>query len=136
VSAQYSIPFSIALALSRGRIGPGELTEANLQDPELLELAQKVMVSVDPELDRLFPEKTAIRLTLHTSRGNFTTTVESPKGDPGNPLSDVELAEKFRWLTAEVVGEKKSRELKEAVDHLEQMDNVKHLAQLLAFYPT
>ncbi len=136
VAAQYSIPFSVALALSRGRIGPGELTEANLQDPELLGLARKVQVSVDPELDRLFPEKTAIRLTLHTSRGNFTTTVEYPKGDPDNPLSDAELAEKFRWLTAEIVGEKKSRELKEAVDHLEQMDDVKHLAQLLAFCPT
>jgi 2-methylcitrate dehydratase PrpD len=136
VAAQYSIPFSVALALSRGRIGPDELTEANLQDPELLGLAQKVMVSVDPELDQLFPEKTAIRLTLQTSRGDFTTTVEYPKGDPGNPLSDAELAEKFRWLTAEIVGEKKSRELKEAVDHLEQMDNVKHLAQLLAFCPT
>jgi 2-methylcitrate dehydratase PrpD len=136
VAAQYSIPFSVALALSRGRIGPGELTEANLQDPELLGLAQRVQVSVDPELDQLFPEKTAVRLTLQTSRGNFAMTVEYPKGDPGNPLSDAEQAEKFRWLTAEIVGEKKSKELKEAVDHLEQMDDVKHLTQLLAFCPT
>jgi 2-methylcitrate dehydratase PrpD len=133
VAAQYSIPFSLALALSRGKIGPEELTEANLHDPELLGLAQRVKVSVDPEFDQLFPEKTVIRVTLQTDRGNFTTTVENPKGDPNNPLSDEELAEKFRWLTAEVVGEERSKQIQEAVDHLGQMENVKHLTQLLAF---
>jgi len=133
VAAQYSIPFSVALTLSRGRIGPGELTEANLRDQELLQLAQRVRVSVDPELDRLFPEKTVARVTIHTARGAFTTTVEYPRGNPENPLSDAELAEKFRSLTAEVVGEERSAELEVAVDHLEQMDNVKHLAELLAF---
>jgi 2-methylcitrate dehydratase PrpD len=133
VAAQYSIPFSVALALSRGRIGPGELTEANLRDQELLQLAQRVRISVDPELDQLFPEKTVARVTIHTGRGTFTTTVEYPRGNPENPLSDAELAEKFRSLTAEVVGEERSAEMEVAVDHLEQMDNVKRLAELLAF---
>jgi hypothetical protein len=36
---------------------------------------------------------------------------------------------------AEIVGEKKSRELKEAVHHLEPIDNLKDLAELLAFCP-
>jgi 2-methylcitrate dehydratase PrpD len=133
VAAQYSIPFSVALALSRGRIGPGELTETNIRDRELLRLAQRVRVSVDPGLDRLFPEKAVARVTIHTSRGAFTTTVEYPKGNPENPLSDAELAGKFRSLTVEVVGEERSAELEVAIDHLEQMDNVKHLAELLAF---
>jgi 2-methylcitrate dehydratase PrpD len=133
VAAQYSLPFSVALALSRGRIGPKELNEANLQDPELLELAQRVVVSVDPELDRLFPEKTATRVTVHTRRGDFTTTIEYPKGDPANPLSDSELAEKFRWLTAEEIGEERSKALKKAIDHVEELEDVRHLTQWLAF---
>ena len=133
VAAQYSIPFSIALALSYGRIGPTELTEANLRVPELLALAGKVKISVTPELDQLFPEKTATRVTLHTPRGDFTTTVEFPKGDPSNPLSDAELEEKFRWLTVEVVGEERSQQLIEAIAHLEQLDSVRILARLLSF---
>lgn len=133
VAAQYSIPFSVALALSHGRIGPEELTEANLQDPELLELAHKVRISVDPELDRLFPEKTAMRVTLHTARGDFTITVEHPRGDPANPLSDAELAEKFRWLTVDVVGEERSQTLEEAAYNLDQTEDMKNLARLLAF---
>jgi 2-methylcitrate dehydratase PrpD len=133
VAAQYSIPFSVALALTHKRIGPAQLTEANLQDPRLLDLAGKVKISVTPDLDRLFPEQTAVRVTLCTDRGDFTTTVEYPKGDPSNPMSDAELEEKFRWLTVEVVGEERAQRLKEAVDHLDQMENVKRLAQLLAF---
>jgi 2-methylcitrate dehydratase PrpD len=133
VAAQYSIPFSVALALSHGGIGPGELTEAKLRDARLLELAGKVKVSVDPELDRLFPEQTAMRATLRTQQGDFTTTVEYPKGDPANPLSDAELEEKFYGLTVEVMGEERSRGLKEAVEHLHQMEDIKDLAQLLAF---
>ncbi len=133
VAAQYSIPFSIALALSYGRIGPAELTEANLQAPELLALAERVEVSVTPEIDQLFPQKAAARVTLHTARGDFTATVEYPRGDPNNPLSDAELEEKFRWLTVEVVGEERSQQLIEAVDHLEHMDSVKPLTRLLSF---
>jgi 2-methylcitrate dehydratase PrpD len=133
VAAQYSIPFSIALAMTRGRIGPEELDDANLRNPALLELAGKVRVSVVPELDRLFPEKTAVRVTLHAGREDFSTTVEHPKGDPKNPMSDAELLDKFRWLTVGVVGEARSRQLQEAVDHLDQMEDVKDLAEMLAF---
>ncbi len=133
VAAQYSIPFSIALALSYGRIGPGELIEANLQAPELLSLAARVKVSIAPDLDQLFPEKAAARVTLHTARGGFTTTVEYPRGDPSNPLSDAELEGKFRWLTVEVVGEERSQQLMEVVAHLEHLDSVKPLARLLTF---
>jgi 2-methylcitrate dehydratase PrpD len=133
VAAQYSVPMSVALALVYGRIGPSELTEANLQDPEILDLAQRVRVSVDPELDRMFPDKTAIRVTLRTSRGHFDTMVKSPKGDPENPMSDEELAEKFHWLTDGVLREERSQELKKAIDHLEQLENVRQLTELLAF---
>jgi 2-methylcitrate dehydratase PrpD len=132
VAAQYSIPFALALALSYGGIGPAELTEANLQDAKLLRLAQRVRVSVDPELDRLFPAKTASRVTVRTPRGSFSTMVAYPRGNPENPLSDAELAEKFLWLAADAMGAK-SKELLEVVERLERMDNVVHLTELLAF---
>ena len=133
VAAQYSIPFALALALTYGRIGPEELIEANLQDEELATLARKVRVSVDPGLDRLFPEKTASRVTVLTGRGSFTASVEYPRGNPENPLSDAQLAEKFLWLAADAIGERKSRKLMHAVERLEEMDSVVHLTELLAF---
>jgi 2-methylcitrate dehydratase PrpD len=132
VAAQYSVPFSIALALTHGGIGPRELTAANLQDEELLGLARRVKLSLDPEIDRLFPEKTVARITIAAAQGTFTTTVEYPKGNPENPMSDAELAEKFTWLASEVVGEERSLQLKETVAHLEELEDVNHLTALLA----
>ena len=133
VAAQYSIPFSLALALRHGRIGPAELSEDHLHQPELLELARRVRISVDPALDQLFPEKTAMRVTLRTSRGDLARTVEHPKGDPANPLSGAELAEKFQWLSVELAGEKRSRQIQAAVEHLEELPDIRELTRLLAF---
>jgi 2-methylcitrate dehydratase PrpD len=70
---------------------------------------------------------------LNTSRGDFSTTVEYPKGDPNNPMSDTELEEKYRQLTLDVMGMERSNQLSQAVDQLDHMENVKHLTQLLAF---
>jgi 2-methylcitrate dehydratase PrpD len=132
IEAQYSIPFSIALALAYGGIGPGELEEEKLQDRALLEMAQKVKLSVDPEFVQAFPERTALRVTVHTGRGAFATTVEYPRGNPENPLSDAELTDKFLGLVAGILGEERSRKLGKVAQHLEELDNVKRLTELLA----
>lgn len=136
VAAQYSIPFAIALAFSYRGIGPGELTEETLQNQQVVRLAQRIRLSVDPELARLFPEKTATRVTIHTGRGSFTTMVEYPRGNPENPLTDAELEAKYHGLTAEVMGEEKSKELAAAVALLEKAENVRTLTELLAFEPS
>jgi 2-methylcitrate dehydratase PrpD len=133
VAAQYSVPFAVALALVHGRLGPAQLTDENLHDPELQCLARKVRLSVIPEFDRLFPAQTASRVTIRTGRAAFSATVEYPRGNPENPLSETEVAEKFHWLTAGVVGAERSRELQAVVSDLEKSDDVRRLAALLAF---
>jgi 2-methylcitrate dehydratase PrpD len=132
VAAQYSVPFAVALALAHGGIGPQELTAANLVNSELLALARKVKLSVDPELDGLFPAQTAARIRIHSARGTFETLVEYPKGNPENPLSDAEMEAKFARLTAEIVGKTRSRELKEMIEQLDRLDDIRRLTKLLA----
>jgi 2-methylcitrate dehydratase PrpD len=131
IAAQFSIPFCIALALLYGKVGLAEMTEANLHNPEVLRLAKKVRITINPEYDRQFPEKTVSKVTLHTSSGSFTTTVEFPKGNPENPLSDAELLEKFRTLSTDVITEDQLATLEEAVDRLPHLPNVRELTQLL-----
>jgi 2-methylcitrate dehydratase PrpD len=136
VAAQYSIPFSIALALVHGRIGPAELTDDNLQNPELQRLAGAVTLSVAPDLDRLFPERTASRVTVRTRRGTYAARVDYPRGNPENPLTDDELADKFLWLAGEVMAKDQSQALQAALAGLERMDNVKELTALFPTVPS
>ena len=132
VAAQYSVPFSIALALRHGGIGPRELTAANLVNEGILDLARRVKLSVDPEIDRLFPARTVARITIDTAQGTFTTTVKYPKGNPENPLSDAELWEKFAWLASDVVGQERTAELKGMVGRLDELDDLGRFTAMLA----
>jgi 2-methylcitrate dehydratase PrpD len=133
IAAQFSIPFALALALRHGRIEPEDVSEENLQRPEILDLARKVEVVVDPEINSQFPAKTIARVTMQTARGRFQSTVEYPRGNPENPLSDEELAAKFRSLTAKIVGDRDSEKLRAAVQDLSRARDVTSLTQLLAF---
>jgi 2-methylcitrate dehydratase PrpD len=49
--AKFSLPYSIAVMLVRGRAGLAEFTDAAIQDPEVLNLAAKVRYVLDPAID-------------------------------------------------------------------------------------
>jgi 2-methylcitrate dehydratase PrpD len=133
IAAQFSIPFALAVALNHGRIAPEDVGEENLGRPEILELARKVEVVVDPEIDSQFPAKTIARVTIHTGRGSFQVTVEYPRGNPENPLSDDDLKAKFHSLTTKIVGEGTCERLESAIFGLPRAPDVTLLTQLLGF---
>lgn len=132
VGAQFSLPFALGLALCYRRVGLPEVSEANLTNPEVLAVGRKVEVTVDPDLARQFPAKTVARVTLATSRGEYRTTVEYPRGNPENPMSDDELAEKFRTLATPGLGETGWRALRDAIRELPEAPDVGAVTRPLA----
>ena len=133
IAAQFSMPFAIAAALLHDKISPAEVSEAHIGDAALLALARKVHLSVDDELDREFPEKTISRVTLRTRRGEFQATVEYPRGNPENPLSDAELDAKFVELTHDLVSDERSRALRDAIRELPRAPSVSTFTKLLQY---
>jgi 2-methylcitrate dehydratase PrpD len=133
VAAQFSIPFALALALSYRQLNPAQVSERNLRDPGLLQLARKVEVTVDQELNRLYPTQTAARVTIETSRGRFQDRVDSPRGSPDNPLTEDELLAKFHVLAAPVVGDHGADRIRDAVLGLPALQDITALTGLLRF---
>ncbi len=133
IAAQFSIPFALAIAATRRRIEPEDVSEENIRRSEILDLAEKVEVVVDPEINSQFPAKTMARVTMRTARGDFQAAVEYPRGNPENPLSDDDLKHKFRSLTAPIVGERTSEQLQAAIFDLARARDVTTLTRLLAF---
>ncbi len=133
IAAQFSIPFALAIAALRRRIEPEDLSDANLHLPEILALARKVEVVVDPEIDAQFPAKTIARVTMVTGSGTVQTTVEYPRGNPENPLTDGDLGAKFRSLTVRIIGEHACQGVQAAVADLPRSPDVTGLTRLLAF---
>ncbi len=128
--AKFSLPYVAAMALSAGRVRMEAFSEAHLKDQDLRQLIDKVDVSVDEKIEAEFPQRRAAHITIETVDGEtFEHYAPTRKGDPDNPLSDGELAEKFIELTGPVVGEVEAQEL---LDALWRLDETTELAAIPA----
>lgn len=94
-AAQYSVPFCLAATAIHGGKALLPLDDALLADPKVLAFAPRVSLAVASDLDPMFPRSVPARIAVTTERGALSRTVLAPRGEPGNPLSDADLREKF-----------------------------------------
>lgn len=126
--ARFSIPFVVATALIYGSVRLTAFTPERLQDGDIRALMARIRLSVDPELDRLFPSRRAARLSFTTSDGRQATYLQpTRKGDPEQPLTDDDLSDKFMELAAPVVSTKRAQQL---LKSLWSLDSREHLLDL------
>lgn len=134
--AQFSIPFCVATILRYERVTPEVMGSSHLRDRETLDLSGKVRVTTDkpqggnPEEAR-FPRKTAARVTIRAGRGNYSVYVDTPKGDPEDPLTRGEVIDKFREASLERAGGRGVEELLDFVLNLEKKKSLRELTPLL-----
>ena len=97
-SAKLSTPYAVAAGLLYGR---ADLSVFEPLDEKIVELAQKVKVSEDPTLTAESPKKRIALVTATLKNGKkLSARVDYAKGDPENPMTEEELAEKRRLLSA------------------------------------
>lgn len=130
-TAQYSIPWCVAAAIIDGKVGPEEVSEERLNDPEILDLAAKVKIVYDDNLQKQFPMKFPAVVEIETDEGTMQAKVDSPKGDMEDPMTHEEVEKKFYDLTIPVVGPAKAEELKSRVMNLEAEDDLSRIMALL-----
>ena len=96
--AQYSIPFSMAVAAHEGPDALLPLRASLLSRDDLSNWAERVSLHFDPEAEELFPAMTKARIVLNTCIGRLERSVHQPFGDPGNPMSSGDLENKFQRI--------------------------------------
>ena len=97
-SAKMSIPYSTAVGLIFGKAGLQEFSEEMVRNPEVLDLTKKVNVSADRELSASFPGIQAAVVDIMTNGHKYSKRVDFPKGEPENPLNEVEFKERYDEL--------------------------------------
>lgn len=98
-SAQYSLPFSIAAALVEGPEALLPLSKSSLENPDVLALAQRVVLEHDPGLEGRYPATTPARVRIDTRDGEtYTEERNTADGDPDRPFSDAQLLDKLHAL--------------------------------------
>jgi 2-methylcitrate dehydratase PrpD len=133
VDAQFSMPFGAAVAILNGRATLNEYTEENLQAPAVREMMARVVCVQDDEIERDFPKKWSAKVSIKTKCGKtYSTKIDSPKGDPENPLTWDELIEKFNTLSSHVFKESQIKEIVRRVRALENEKNMAAFSEMLA----
>ncbi len=131
VTAQFSIPHVVAACLLDGDLGPLQLTEKRIADPVLLNLAGRVTVKGDDELNKVYPDKTSSRVEVTLKDGKkLAKQVDIPKGDPRDPMEADDIAAKVRRFAGNRDGKKIERVI-EAALNLERLKDMKELTALV-----
>lgn len=103
--ARFSMNHCVAAAALRGSVEESAFEAAAISDPVLLSLAERVEMHSDPDLaiSSLRPEAT--RLVVHLPDGTkLERRVNEPRGHPRRPLSDADMAAKFRACATDRLG--------------------------------
>ncbi len=131
VSAQFSTPYVVAACLLDGEMGPAQLTESRIADPAVKELAGRVTVEQDDELNAMYPDKTASRVEITLKDGReLVRQVDIPAGDPRAPMGETEISDKLRRFAS--LGEGKDPQpIIDACLRLEELADIGELTKLV-----
>ncbi len=111
VDMQYSLPYCIAIAAVEGREALAPLGSDLLSRDDLSAFSDKVRLSINNEMDALFPGETLARVTISTPSGPLRSEILGPLGDPQRPMSFEAIEDKFLRVTRRVLLPERQREI-------------------------
>ena len=122
--AQFSVHYTIATALVRGRFSLTELEEEALTDPRTMALTQKINYEVDP--DSAFPRYYSGEVVVRLKDGRQLRHREAHnRGSDARPLSAGEIVAKFMGNAERRMSAARAQRVVEAVlclDSAESLD--------------
>lgn len=129
-----SLPYSVAVALVDGRALPEQYTDERvLGDSQLIRLSEVVSITSDETLSR----GVSCRMIVELADGEIhETTVDYPRGSTQNPLTDSDLTDKARVLSAPVIGEKQFERLAKLVFDVDGLESMEPILELVTVRET
>ena len=108
-TADHSIPFLVAMALRDGAVTPNSFTAQRIADPSLRNLMSKMTLTEGEGFTEKYPQQYNCRIEIISADGAKASVATSyPKGHKNNPLSDVEVGQKFCNLASAVLSDQQS----------------------------
>lgn len=123
ITAQMNLPYTGAVTLLEGNAFIDQYTDDKLRDPKIIDLASRIKVEVDPELDAGGPhEMRAVRVTVKMRSGEEYFHEQTYRsGHWRNPISTEVLVDKFRDLAGRVLKPAAVDRIVEMVNELDTM---------------
>ena len=131
-TADHSLPYCIAVAVTKGNVLPSDFEPDALKDAFVWEMLGRIKVIANAEIDGMFPgTKRAIVHITTKDQKKFTKQEDFAKGRPQRPLTDDELIAKYKANARVTVSDKRLNEIVDATWNLEQFSNISDYMKLL-----
>lgn len=130
LDAKFSVPFSVAVALAKRKLGIREFMPEGLTDPAVLQMTEKITAVHEPafETKGTAPGKVDIK----TRDGQeYSKTIEHPRGAPQNPARDEEIIDKFRECASFSEKPLSRGTVDEAIDMVMNLENVPDVGKIM-----
>lgn len=128
MSAQYSLPYSCAVAIALDSTDPVSFAESSFGNKEVMRIADLVKPVLDAALDEQFPAHFGGGVRIRLRDG---TELSSTLLDAHNPSRRNEIQSKFRKLTGPILSLRRQENIVEVVANLERLASVSELTRLL-----
>jgi len=89
-----------------------------LNDPAVMDLADRIDLAAHDDFADSFPQRTPCRVIIDMGDGPRSLTVLDPVGDVANPMSRVQVTEKFRRISAANIKIERQNEILAALEGL------------------
>jgi aconitate decarboxylase len=136
-AAQMSIGYGVARMLAAGSVEARHFTDAEVADPNVVALAQRVSVIGDPAIDALGADRRYIAtVDITTTDGRrLSQRIEDRPGNTSNPMTRLQLESKFAGLAAAVVGPGRAAILSKFIDTVDEAASVVAFGSWMAIAP-
>jgi 2-methylcitrate dehydratase PrpD len=132
VHAQFSIPYSAAVALTYGKVLVKDYTRPALKDEAVLAVADRVSPVYDSSLPTRVVPPARMEIVTADGRTLVSDNVVDAKGHPDNPMSFDELADKFRDCATHSANPLPQANVEKAIELCANLEDVSDVSQIVA----
>ena len=131
-TADHSLPYIFCRALLDGPVTVASFDEVLVKDPLIRPFLSKIAVTVDPEIEKRMPDTMMVRVVVKLANGTIHEVENiDPPGHPANPMSDDDIATKFRSQGEPVLGMERCGEIIEAWTKVAETPNIQPLIHMM-----
>lgn len=124
-TADHSLPYVVAAALLNGPIDENTFSPDTLRNERLGALMQKITVAAAEDMTALHPAGMPCRLIVTLKDGKkLRHELQYQKGHPENPMSETEVATKFKSLFADFGDADQASEVITLVREMDELEDI------------
>jgi 2-methylcitrate dehydratase PrpD len=134
IDAQFSIPWSVATIISRGKATLEHYTESAIRSSDILDIANKIKVELDPNPGTAHVVDPG-QIKIRTKSGElYYKQIDDALGSPSRPLTFDQCADKVKDCASYAIKKISDENINKVIDlagRLEQVDDVREIVHLL-----